>query len=71
MYYTFLSMTLQKLPIFEGYTVDIRLKQFRKINKENIQFIDFDSIEGEKILLKYIETLDQESKEFKEFIHYF
>jgi len=64
-------MALQKLPIFEGYYVDVRLKQFRKVSKENIHFIDFDSIGGEKILLRYIESLDNESKEFKEFIHYF
>jgi len=64
-------MALKKLPTFEGYTVDVRLRQFRKVNKENIQFINFDSVKGEKILLKYIETLNPESKEFKEFIHHF
>lgn len=64
-------MTLQILPIFEGCTVDLRLKQFRKITKEGIIFIDFDSIEGEKILLRYIEKLDPKSKEFENFIHYF
>ena len=64
-------MDVKKLPIFEGFTVDVRLKQFRKITKKDILFINFDSIEGEKILSRYIKTLDRKSKEFKELIHYF
>lgn len=71
MYYTFLSMTLQKLPIFEGYTVDIRLKQFRKINNWRIYFINFYSEKGEKILNRYIKYLNLESKEFKKLISNF
>jgi len=64
-------MPPRKLPVFEGYTVDVRLKQFRKVNNEKIQFIDFDSPNGEKILSRYIKSLDSRSKEFKELIHYF
>ena len=34
-----------KLPEFKGYTVDERLKQFRKVDRNNpsIEFVDFDS----------------------------
>ena len=42
-----------ELPTFKGYTVDKKLKQFRKaIHGENpqIEFIDFDSEEGEILL---------------------
>lgn len=41
-----------KLPEFKGYTVDLRLKQFRKVNHEkpSIEFIDFSSEEGRKLL---------------------
>lgn len=60
-----------KLPIFEGYSVDICLKQFRKVNNHQIIFIDFDSEEGEKILTRYIKSLDPTSKEFEQFIHHF
>lgn len=55
-------MPFQRLPTFKGYTVDIRLKQFRKVTKHKIQFIKFNSIEGEKILLKYIKRLDRTKK---------
>jgi len=64
-------MTLQKLPIFEGYTVDVRLKQFRKVNNWRIDFINFYSEKGEKILNRYIESLNSESKEFKKLINNF
>ena len=41
-----------KLPEFKGYTVDVRLRQFRKVNhkKPNIDFIEFDSEKGRKLL---------------------
>ena len=60
-----------RLPIFEGYCVDVRLKEFRKVNNQQIDFISFQSKKGEKILNRYIKTLNPESKEFKVFIHYF
>ncbi|MCX6706894.1 MAG: hypothetical protein NT001_02015 [Candidatus Woesearchaeota archaeon] len=45
----------KKLPEFKGYTVDLRLKQFRKIDHKNmkITFIDFDSKEGKRLLAGY------------------
>lgn len=64
-------MVPKKLPIFKGYTVDVRLKQFRKVKKERIEFVEFDSAEGEKLFSKYIDGLSTKSKEFKELIHNF
>jgi hypothetical protein len=40
-----------ELPTFRGYTIDARLKQFRKVLRDNgIDFIDFDSEEGQEML---------------------
>jgi len=41
-----------KLPEFKGYTVDNRLRQFRKVDrsKPNIEFVDFDSEKGKELL---------------------
>jgi len=40
-----------ELPTFRGYTIDARLKQFRKISSDRtIEFIDFDNKEGQKLL---------------------
>ena len=39
-----------QLQTFKGYTVDFRLKQFRKIPPDALpEFIDFDSPAGEKL----------------------
>ena len=59
-----------KLPIFKGYNVDLRLKQFRKVEKQKIIFLDFKSEEGEELLTGYIKSLDRESSEFKDVILY-
>lgn len=50
-----------KLPEFKGYTVDERLEQFRKVDKEKskIDFIDFDSEEGKKLLDQYEESKEE------------
>ena len=40
-----------QLPTFKGYTVDMRLREFRKANfGEKIEFIPFDSPEGKDLL---------------------
>jgi hypothetical protein len=42
-----------QLPAFKGYTVDMRLREFRKANfGEKIEFIPFDSQEGKELLGK-------------------
>lgn len=45
----------KELPKINGYTVDERLRQFRKVdlNKPSIDFIDFDSEEGQRLLEEY------------------
>ena len=50
-----------KLPEFKGYTVDERLKQFRKVdrNKPSIEFVDFDSEEGQELLAQYEESQNE------------
>jgi len=54
---------LKKLLIFKGYTVDFRLKQFRKVNRKNleIEFVDFDSEKGRKLLSEFKELLKTHS----------
>ncbi|OPY88328.1 MAG: hypothetical protein A4E71_00539 [Smithella sp. PtaU1.Bin162] len=50
------------LPEFKGYTVDIRLGQFRKVSRKDnpsIEFLDFDSAEGKKLVIEYIQSLDE------------
>jgi len=51
-----------KLPEFKGYTVDERLKQFRKVdrNKPSIEFVDFDSEEGQELLAQYEESQNED-----------
>ncbi len=50
-----------KLPEFKGYTVDERLKQFRKVDQEkpSIEFIDFDTEEGQELLAQYEESQEE------------
>ena len=55
------------LPVFRGYTVDARLRQFRKGSPETgMDFLDFSSPEGDELLGEYIETLEKNSAEFKD-----
>lgn len=43
----------RKLPEFDGYTVDFRLREFRKvIYGRSIEFIPFESAKGKKLLRK-------------------
>ncbi len=46
---------VKELPKFKGYTVDERLQQFRKVDMEkpSIDFVDFDSEKGKKLLAEY------------------
>lgn len=49
---------VKELPKFKGYTVDERLQQFRKVDigKPSIDFVDFDSEEGQGLLEEYEEN---------------
>jgi hypothetical protein len=48
----------KELPTFKGYTVDEKLRQFRKADKTkpSIDFVDFDSEEGQELLEEYEES---------------
>ena len=52
---------VKELPKFKGYTVDQRLRQFRKVdrNKPSIDFVDFDSEEGQELLAEYEEAEEE------------
>jgi len=42
-----------KLPEFNGYTIDFRLREFRKVEYgKNIEFVSFESKKGMKLLQK-------------------
>jgi hypothetical protein len=45
-----------ELPTFNGYTIDKRLKQFRKVtgkdDKRKIEFIPFDSDDGAELIFQ-------------------
>ena len=44
---------LYQLPTFKSYTVDMRLREFRKANfGKEIEFIPFDSPEGKELLAR-------------------
>lgn len=51
---------MRRLPTFNGYTVDMRLKQFRMVhwdtqgNPTGIDFIPFSTKEGQQLLTEYL-----------------
>jgi hypothetical protein len=59
------------LPVFRGYTVDVRLQQFRKASPDSgMEYVNFASPEGDDLLEEYIGTLDKNSAEFQELAAY-
>jgi hypothetical protein len=59
------------LPTFKGWTIDARLKQLRKIVRKSrhfaaMEYLDFKSEQGDRILTKYIKTLAPNSEELNE-----
>ena len=60
---------MRVLPLFQGYTVDCRLREFRLYDNEGMAFIAFDSEVGEKMLCEYIDTLRPGSVEFVEVVN--
>ena len=51
------------LPTVKGFTVDMRLRQFRKVDpKRGMEFIDFDSPKGEQLLKAYMRLTNQMSR---------
>lgn len=51
-----------QLPTFKGYTVDMRLRQFRKSDpaKQILEFVEWDSPKGRKLLAEYRNSLQSE-----------
>ena len=55
---------VNQLPTFKGYTVDVRLREFRKVSSvSESEFVSFDSPEGDVLLEGYIDTLDANNAE--------
>ena len=58
---------IRKLPIFKGYTVDLRLQEFRKIEPDKLpEFIPLLSDKGARLFYEFKQT--QEGQ--KELDHY-
>lgn len=58
---------MNRLPTFKGYTVDVRLKEFRKVvYGQSIAFIPFDSELGDQLLGKLIQSLPTNSALFED-----
>ena len=48
-----------RLPTFQGYVIDVRLKQFRKMKAGGLlEFIDFDSEKGLDLIEEMEEHMD-------------
>lgn len=62
---------VRALPIFKGYTVDVRLHEFRKVVPgRGLEIIDFRSPEGDSLLAEYLESIDTTTDEGKEILRY-
>lgn len=54
------------LPVFRGWTVDVRLRQFRRVFWEHdgspgpVKFLSFHSEEGDALLVAYLQSLSPE-----------
>lgn len=46
---------IRRLPTFDGYTIDARLREFRKASAEGLpEFIPFDSEQGSRLVVRLI-----------------
>ncbi len=44
-------MGIRVLPVYDGWTIDLRCRQFRKVHDDGwIDFLDFDTGEGDRLL---------------------
>ena len=51
------------LPVFEGWTVDVRLQEFRRVTTDEedgqrIEYMSFESLEGEALFTRYVAQAD-------------
>lgn len=52
-----------KLDVFKGYTVDFRLKEFRKMEyPKQVEFIAFQTPKGKRLLAQYVKKQEREFK---------
>jgi hypothetical protein len=57
---------IRLLPVFKGYTVDVRLQEFRRIKRDKpMEFISFTSSEGQRLLLAMAQQAAKAEKEEK------
>ncbi len=55
---------MRQLPTFKGYTVDFRVKEFRKVIFGKLpEFLPFDSPKGLKLVTEFLQT-PEGKKEF-------
>lgn len=48
---------MKQLPVFEGWTVDVRLRQFRRGEYPRaFEFVSFDSAPGKELLSRWIDS---------------
>ena len=59
---------IRKLPVFKGYTVDLRLKEFRKIPLNGLaEFVSLLSDKGARLFWEFCQTEEGQ----KELNHYY
>ena len=64
--------TIRVLPVFRGYTVDAKVGEFRKVNPDtSMEWLDFRSSKGDKLLEEYIATLEMDSDEYRAIAAYY
>lgn len=55
------------LPVFKAWTVDVRLKEFRRVDaKKGLIFLSFKCKQGDELLADYIDQLDLDKQEDKD-----
>lgn len=60
---------IRKLPIFQGYTVDLRLQEFRKIEADKLpEFIPLLSDKGAKLFYDFKAT-EEGQKEIRRYLN--
>ena len=60
---------IRQLPTFKGYTIDARLREFRKGNsQEGLKFIPFDSPAGDRLLEGFLKTINADTKEGRDIV---
>lgn len=58
---------VRELPVFRGYSVDTRLRQFRNANPDTgVEMIAFDSARGDALLAEYINVIDRRTRRGRE-----